>query len=48
MLYEIDWTLILDLFDYFVCSLRGRGGGEGSSQILRTTMDQVKKPCNVV
>ena len=45
MFDEIDWTLILDLFIiiYHLCSLRGRGGGEGSSQIIRTTMDEVKK-----
>ena len=48
MFDEIDSTLILDLFDYFVCSLRGRGGGEGSSQIMRTTMDEVKKTSNEV
>ena len=45
MFDKIDYTLILDLFIiiYHLCSLRGRGGGEGSSQIIRTTMDEVKK-----
>ena len=50
MFDEIDKTLILDLIIiiYHLCSLRGRGGGEGSSQIMRTTMDEVKKTSNEV